>query len=290
MPTIYTPKQRYMRRFKKGGAYAWTTGGEYDPIMTELANKQATYERLRAQTLAKRFGIKTQAEQWGEQQRQNIQLKADMDAKVFENRYTKKQIFEQEKLQTAIEQIRNSTDFTEEQKAFAIRDLETQKLGITPSLRSRLSPYPDGQGVGDFWEQNGVLMSRKQNGETWQVDYNKTERGLMAQQEAKAIEQKAKLDQEMQKEKNKYIDNLTKIQVPDENKEGVKRYLTAAEMKERMDVRYPSTPLPTADEVQQARDFIMTMEDRWGGSPPAEVKAAIHRAASVIQLSKERPW
>ena len=287
---VYTPKQRYERRFKKGGAYAYTTGGEYDPIMTELANKQATYERLREQTLAKRFGIKTEAEQYGEQRLKAIREKAEIDAQMLEKRYTREQILRIEQLKTTAQHIENSNDFTPEQKTIALRELELQEMGIRPEMRARLSKFPKGRDIGDMWEQNGILMSRKENGEAWQVDYGKTERGHMAKQEAEAIKEKAKLDQEMQKEKNKYIDSLTKIQVPDENNEGAKRYLTPAEMKERMDVRYPSTPLPTADEVQQARDYIMTMLDRWGNNPPPEVQAAIQEAASVIQTFNERAW
>jgi len=259
------------------------------------------------QVLRERVHSEVQRQQFLEpakerQQKRELELinkKAELDAQLLETRYTAKDkagIAKLENQSRQAWQMLQSGEISQDDYEKFEKINQNRKLGIIPGQLPSLSPYPKGQGVGETWEQSGMLLSRKQNGETWQVDFAKTPQGIAQEHELKATQEKAKLDAKRQEKltdaQESYKDYLVKKEVPDPESaiEGAKRKLTPDEIRADMDRRFPRIPMPAAEEVQHAKDFIAQMRDVWGNSPPPSALRGIQSAAEVIKASKERAW
>jgi hypothetical protein len=247
---------------------------------------------LNEQTWAKNAGIKTQAEQFGEQQRQTLREKAQLDAQLLEKRYTAKDKAAMAKIETEAKAA-YSAYMNGEISAEDLQNVQNlkqrQKMGIIPGMLPSLSPYEKGKGVGDVWEANGFTWSRKENGELWQPDEKRSLRGIQMEQEAKAVEAKARLDNERWKAQEKFKDDLMKGKVTDPGT-GDERSYTPAEMKKMMEQRFPSTEMPNADKVEKAKNYMQSVIARYGETPPEEELWMIEQAQDIIRTSEERAW
>lgn len=253
------------------------------------ALRAQTYAALQEDYFRKKFNLPTERERIAEQQQVMMQEKAKLDAALMEKRYTEKQKREIEESKSRVSRIQQDPTFTPEQKAFAIRQEQLKQMGIRPEDRFRLSKDPKGREDGQMWEENGVMLFND-NGTKRQIDFRKTPKGLAQEQELDAIKEQKKLDIERMKAQEKFKDELTRMKVPDETSEAGERYLTATEMRELYDRRFPQGEMPTAAEVQHAREYVSMMIDRWGNTPPQGVAEAIKRAQAVIRASTERAW
>jgi hypothetical protein len=215
-----------------------------------------------------------------------------MDAEVFEKRYTAKQKSEIAHWRQVPEKARQSGMYDESQLRRIEEFAKMREMGIMPVDMPKLSKFDPGKDIGDAWEENGIHYSRKENGERWQVDWGKTKSGAEQKQELEAVKEKAKHDAEIEKEKRKYQLELLKTQVPDTdpNSKTGTRYLRPDELRERFERAFPSTPAPAPEEVQNAREYLGMMMDRWGTNPPPNVKQSMEQAGQVLKAANERAW
>ncbi len=102
------------------------------------------------------------------QKQMAVRDKAQYDAANFETRYTAKQKAEITSGRAALQQFKNDPRNSNEQKAEAERLVSMREMGILPVMQPRLSPYPQGQGIGDVWQSQstGEWLTRKANGES----------------------------------------------------------------------------------------------------------------------------
>ena len=278
-----------------------------DALILQL-NQQSNMQQqaFKQQGNMQRNALDAQAQQRDaeqEQQIKNLQLKAQIDASLMETRYTVKDKAELIKIESQKQrgrQMFQAGQITADEYQRFMKQKESEAMGVIPGQYPSLSPYPNGRGVGDYWDENGVTVSRKENGETWQVDERKTPRGLAAEQEARAIEAKAKIDADAIKEKAKidaeerkaksaFMDKLVDKRITDP-KIRKERYLTASEMRELMERRFPSTPMPSQEDVEGARQYWDQMVNRYGENPPDNIKKAMMRAGEVIEAANKRAW
>ncbi|MFA5378868.1 MAG: hypothetical protein WC455_24155 [Dehalococcoidia bacterium] len=267
-----------------------------DALILQL-NQQSNMQQqaFKQQGNMQRNALDAQAQQRDaeqEQQIKNLQLKAQIDASLMETRYTVKDKAELIKIESQKQrgrQMFQAGQITADEYQRFMKQKESEAMGVIPGQYPSLSPYPNGRGVGDYWDENGVTVSRKENGETWQVDERKTPRGLAAEQEARAIEAKAKIDAEDRKSKSAFMDKLMDKKVRDP-KTGMERSLSASEMRELMEKRFPSTPMPSKEDVEGARQYWDQMVDRYGNNPPDNIKKAMMRAGEVIEAANKRAW
>jgi hypothetical protein len=234
---------------------------EHSPEYLDQVNREKAAMQLREQGWAKREGS-TQQQMWGEQQRQNMQIKAKLDAENFETRYTAKD-------KANIAQLRNqqrkawgmlqNREITPDDYEKVVKIAKSKELGIIPGELPSLSPYPKGQNHGDvFWTGEGddrMLVRRVENGDTVPVDMSKTYGWQAKQHELEATKEKAKLDSAEHTAKEKYRLELLKTQVPDtspNNKTGT-RYLTDEEVQARFNRAYPSDDYLARQQVTKMR-------------------------------------
>ncbi|MFA5378667.1 MAG: hypothetical protein WC455_23145 [Dehalococcoidia bacterium] len=275
---------------------------EYDalPTMNVPLSDRTTYDPATGQTYrvsggTRRMKLTPQMQNTmlaAEEERKNMQLKGQIDASLMETRYTAKDKASLIKIESQKQRGRRmlqSGQITADEYERFMKQKESEAMGVIPGQYPSLSPYPKGRGVGDYWDENGVTVSRKENGETWQVDERKTPRGLAAEQEARAIEAKAKIDAEDRKSKSAFMDKLMDKKVRDP-KTGMERSLSASEMRELMEKRFPSTPMPSKEDVEGARQYWDQMVDRYGNNPPDNIKKAMMRAGEVIEAANKRAW
>lgn len=90
--------------------------------------------------------------------------KAQFDAANFEKRYTAKQKVEIARFTKAKQDLINNPAFSEQEKVTASRSLDMKIMGITPDYLPKMSQYPDGQGIGDSWEEHGGIVRRNEKG------------------------------------------------------------------------------------------------------------------------------
>lgn len=225
-----------------------------------------------------------------DQETQKMQQKAQIDASLIETRYTAKDKANLAKIESQKKQgwlMLQRGEITPDEYERFQKQKQSEAMGVIPGNYPSLSPYPKGQGIGDVWEANGYTWSRKDNGELWQPDEKKSSRGVQMQQEADAIKEKAKLDAEERRSKEKFIDDLMKMKITSAEGE---RSLNPSEMKELMERRYPSTPMPSAEKVQRAKEYMQSVIQRYGDSPPQEDMWMMEEAQNIIKASTERAW
>lgn len=200
-----------------------------------------------------------------EQRLAPIRLKAQLDAENFETRYTAKDKANIAKLRNQQRQafsMLQAGEISQEDYDKAVKIAKNKELGIIPGDLPSLSPYPKGQNRGDvFWSGQGddrVLVRRVENGDTVPVDMSKTYGWQAKQQELEATKEKAKIDAEERKAKEKYRLELLKTQVPDtdpNNKTGT-RYLTDQEVQDRFNRAYPSEEYLARKQIEQMRQDV----------------------------------
>lgn len=138
---------------------------------------------------------------------QQVQQKAQFDAANFEKRYTAKQKAEISKLSAIDAEIDSNPNFTESEKIAAHRAVQMKKLGIVPSDLPRLSPFPQGQGVGDTWNVDGVgMVTRIPDGGIKIIQGWKDSAQAQSAKDAHEIEkQQLKLQAEREKKISDYV-------------------------------------------------------------------------------------
>ena len=205
--------------------------------------------------------------------RMKLQEKAKFDAEMFEKQYTQKQKMDIAKGRRLMGAIDQYPDWDEAGKDAAKEAIfKKYILGVIPTELPRTSSHPRGQGVGDFWDQNGVTVSRKLNGETWQVDERKTARGQASEHELKATQEAAKLQTDLAKEKRKAAFDLMSKGVfngVDEIGRPKMRMVDANEARSTVDQLYNEQQ----QDQQQQRKIL-----------PSEVK----RAKAVVKRYRDR--
>jgi len=185
-----------------------------------IAREQASFMRQRGSAMAA--------------DREEVRRKAQFDAAHFEYRYTAKQKLTISRIRSAQNVFSNDPRNSKDDIANANTRADEIIMHIKPSWLPRLSPYPENKGVGDIWDEQGVMTSRKQNGETWQIDTAKTVGG-------QAQLAKFKLDQArlsaQQKREGKLFDLRIKLLTTDvAGAGGMKRPRTAEEVNKIMEL------------------------------------------------------
>lgn len=226
---------------------------------------------------------------------QLMKEKAEIEAAQFEKRYTAKDKANLAKIQNQVRnayRLKQIGEISEEDFETVKKQKLNEWIGYIPGTLPSLSPYPKGQGVGDNWKNEfGMILGRNPDGQTWQADFKKTEEGVAQEHELKALQEKAKLDLARANARAAYQEKLLWKEVPIEgDEEGGKRRLTPEELKREMELRFPSTPMPKPEEIQQAQQYLSMMIDRWGNSPPPEIAERMLEAQNLIKQSQERPW
>ena len=147
-----------------------------------------------------------------------IQEQAKAQASQWEYRYSTQQRQEIARLNAADNTVESDPKFSDSEKQQWRHISIAKRAGINPNAFPRdpdKPVYPEGQGVGDFYESNGVLGSRKANGETWQVDWNKTQGGQQKEHELKATQEAAKLEAGIEEERRKFTTALYSKEISD---------------------------------------------------------------------------
>ena len=141
-----------------------------------------------------------------EAKKEEVRRKAQFDAANFEYRYTAKQKHLISRIRSAEGAFSNDPRNSAEDIANVKTKVSEAIMNVKPSWLPRLSPHPEGEGVGDIWDNQGVMTSRKQSGETWQIDVAKTAAG-------QAQLAKFKLDQEQLKFQRAHEKSLFDLRV-----------------------------------------------------------------------------
>jgi len=260
---------------------------EHSPEYLDRINRDRVAMQLRQQGWEKQQGT-SQAQMYGEQTRKNMELKAKLDAENFELRYTAKDKASISKLRNQERrayQMMQSGEITPDEYEKVSKITKNQEMGIIPGMLPSLSPYPKGQGTGDsYFNKIGMPVYRNEKGIEVPLDWKKTPQGMAEEQEAKAIEAKAKLDAKREEQKESYRLKLMDKEIV--AAEG-SRNLTPQEIQERMDRAYPS-PEADAEKVSSARQYIASVMDQYGDSPPPEVQQAMQEAISILQRTRKK--
>ena len=158
-----------------------------------------------------------------------MQAKAQFDASNFEKRYTAKQKADLSQISAASTAIDNDPSFSDSEKMAAKKALAFKKMGISPADLPRLSPYPQGQGVGDVWDVPEVgKVTRHPDGHTAIFQGWKDSAQAQSAKDTHALE-KAQLQ-----ERGKLATHL--IDAKDAEGNPIKRHMTVDEMDDAMDV------------------------------------------------------
>jgi len=222
------------------------------------------------------------------QQVRALQEKAKIDLDTFEKRYSKKQILERERILSNIQQVEQDPTLNRRDKDHAIRALKLKDIGLTPTERQRLSPYPEGQGVGQSYKNAlGIPVTRQMNGDERVIDMTKTPEGIAQAHELEATKEAKKLEMAEKKEREKFRQGLFKQQTSDPASPSGKRFLTPDEVQKVYNNAYPP-PAPAVEDVAHAQVYIEQMRGRWGASPPPEVKQSMMEAYELIKSSRGR--
>lgn len=197
--------------------------------LAEMENEDAlraqTANSIREDYFRDRQGIKTETERINDAdnvaQMQQIQAKAQFDAANFEKRYTAKQKAELARLSAMDGEIDSNPGFTAAEKAAAHKAVALKKLGIQPMDLPRLSPYPDGQGIGDRWYEDGIgFLSRKPDGSVGIIQgWDKSAQAQSAKDAHELEKNQMKIQYEREKEYNKRI--MEEAFKPDAIQDGV---------------------------------------------------------------------
>ena len=173
-------------------------------IQAQAAMQQRASENAMAQT-ALRFGLEGELkEQEFDRSIGRIQEQAKAQAQQWEYRYSTQQRQEITRLNAADNRVMNDPSFSDTDRQRWKHAYTASLAGMNPNAFPRHPDkpvYPEGQDVGQFFEENGVLGSRKANGETWQPDWRKTQAGQKAEHEFSAAKETAKLQTAMDKER-----------------------------------------------------------------------------------------
>ncbi len=293
------PGGGYVAASAPGGldAAAQVTAPQYtaEPDWTGLAAlhqqdamREATHQSLLADSFAKKFGLGNYGEVAAQNQAklEQIRLKAEMDASVFEKRYTAKQKAEIAHWKGVPGNARASGLYDEAQLQKITEFAKMREMGIQPQDMPKLSNFSQGQGVGEVWEYGGGVLTRDDKGNP-KIMYRPDQmpQWQEREQELDAIKKKSELETKREEWKAKFREKLATQRVKDPIA-GTDRGLTPQEMSDLYESAYPSTPMPSDEDVQNAEQFIDEMMERWGGNPPPGVAKAIVEAGKVIKRSK----
>jgi len=104
-----------------------------------------------------------------EQQAADLALQRDLEKNqdLTEYEYTTKQKMAIDNINNQISDVQMNMELSQDDKDYAVRELEFKKIGIKPQSKPRSSPFPKGQDVNDIWtdKSTGVVYTRNENGE-----------------------------------------------------------------------------------------------------------------------------
>ena len=225
-----------------------------------------------------------------------VQEQAKAQAAQWEYRYSTEQRQKIARINSANQKVQTDPSFDDEDKKQWNSMFIAEIAGIKPPAIPRdpeKFTFPEGQQVGQFYEENGVLGSRKANGETWQADWRKTQEGQKREHELKTAQDSAKLEIELEKEKREFLQKLYTTEISDglgkrvrrsdeirvafedvfgarqqQQQSGQPEVMYGAELTE-IEKQYPR-------EVGSAIIFMKAMKSKFGslGDMPEDVKAA----------------
>jgi hypothetical protein len=177
-----------------------------DVAASEELMREKTHNSIREDYFRDKLGIKTERERIAESNQQarleQIQAKAEFDAANFEKRYTAKQKSEISRLSAMEVELDSNPNFSDQEKIAAKRAIQMKKMGIQPTDLPRLSPYPDGQGVGDVWKHpTGGTVTRLPDGRVspWAGWKDSPESNAIKDQH-EILKQQLKSNEELQKQ------------------------------------------------------------------------------------------
>ncbi len=177
------------------------------PRYKESMARVATHAKLQAEYFA-RPARRARERDEREEFESRLKFKAEFNAGQMELRYSQKQKREMDRLQMVPQLARQSGIFSEDQIDKIDQKVMLDIMGFTPTEQFKLTSYPKGEGVGDIYQQRGVDVSRKSDGETWQIDHRKTQAGQAAEHELKATQDQAKLQASIDAEKRAFERDL----------------------------------------------------------------------------------
>ncbi len=279
-------------------------------IQAQAARQQEAADNAMQMT-AMRYGLEEEMkeQEFGRSLAQ-IQEQAESQAQQWEYRYSTQQRQEIARLNAADNTVESDPKFSDSEKQQWRHISIAKRAGIKPNAFPRdpdKPVYPKGQGVGDFYESNGVLGSRKANGETWQVDWNKTQGGQQKEHELKATQEAAKLEAGIEEERRKFTTALYSKEISDgisptgqlikrmrarEEVDAILQHTFGGGMQEEQlgdrDVMYGAklteAEKPYPNEVGSAIIFMKAMKSKFGGlsKMPEDVMAAWMESYTVV--------
>ena len=208
-----------------------------------------------------------------------VQEQAKAQAAQWEYRYSTQQRREIAQLNEADNRVQNDPRFSEGEKEQWRHASMAKRAGISPSAFPRdpeKFTFPEGQQVGQFYEENGVLGSRKANGETWQADWRKTQEGQTQIAQQRLGEKQLEYQQ---KQEAKLFDLRAKLMTVEvaAGTLGAKRLLGPEEIEARMELmgnfaaRGPGEQVSVEQEYQDEKRYgVYTVETEYDYSqvPP----------------------
>lgn len=156
--------------------------GRHDAEIDRLLNVQFQEEDFER-------GLGQQEEAFGQQFGQQQQMEdaaSDREIKQFimetEGRLAAEDTAEMNKINQNIKAVEESDILNKNEKAEMLRQLRLKRRGIKDNAILRPPQFPDGQGFGDYWEdEKGNLLSRNQKGDL-KVEFSAKEHELKLQQ------------------------------------------------------------------------------------------------------------
>ncbi len=253
---------------------------EKSPERAYRMRRAGTHAKIQAEYFAERqYPRSQQMRDERNEIQKRMQIKAEFDASQMELRYTSKQKAEIERFRMAPQLARKSGIFNKKELDQIDRNSMMGILDITPEQMFKATPWAKGEGVGDVFDKNGAKVSRKIDGETWQVDHRKTEAGQAAEHELKATQDAAKLKADIDKERRAFerdlytkevvsVDGLTKrSRTPDEIQQIMRGYGRFKELEEARNLvsefreQFSSIDEIPQDMRQQFFDAVDLIED-----------------------------
>lgn len=231
---------------------------------------------------------------------------AKLQAQQWEYQYTAQQRQEIAKYNNARQTIQNSPNWSAEEKAVALKQIDLAQANIKPSMMPRdpsKPVYPEGQGVGQIWKgDDGSLVSREPDGtikliQRWDQGPEAVKLNAEAERQKAELEAQAKREEELFGLRVK----LATEAIEETGADGLarKRYRTPGEVDAAMEAvtgerlpwwkRRENAGLQVADmdkdlpeQVGYAQAALRTMNAQYGRNIPSEQRTAYAQLVSVL--------
>ncbi len=252
----------------------------HSPEYLHIINRENVHSGLQADKFAKQQGTDPASQQIAV-----AREKAQFDAQVFEKRYTAQQKALISRTRTGQAQAHASGNYSDDELVAIDKAADLVVIGAHPSWLPRLSPNPEGEGLGDIWEKDGIWRGRRADGDTYQIDTAKTTGG---------VAQKAKLDLDakdaawQRKREQMMLEHRMKLQTTSIEDGLTKRMRTNEEVESSMRFAFGNQYKPKASEVANARKYLQEIYVKYGKDIPPEMQEAAQEAARILFSSKEK--